>query len=290
MEIASARRFELAVCYRIYPRLSGDPILGFRDKRVMVHINLETFRAAIGNLKIKVWLLLDNCPPDYEKLAATILSDIPLEFVRLKGEGNEATFTRQIDILSRQEDAEVVYFIEDDYLHLPGALERGVAFLKRHREADALTLADHADYHRRYVDRVRSPQYDEEGHRWRKVVATALTFMIRRNALLRAGEVLKTFTAGNSDLGLWMALTKFRVFNPWCCIRGFGDGKFIPGSQALAWWHAWRYILFGKRLTLWAPTPTLATHLERQSAALDADWSQLYGGRIRQLEKNLGVI
>ena len=107
----------------------------------------------MGNLRIKVWVLLDACPPDYEKMVASILSDVPLEFVKLPGEGNAATFARQIDLLKQQEKADLVYFAEDDYLHLPGALERGAAFLERHPEADALTLADHSDYHRRYVDR-----------------------------------------------------------------------------------------------------------------------------------------
>jgi hypothetical protein len=109
--------------------------------------------------------------------------------------------------------------------------------------------------------------------------------MMQRPALVESAEVLKTYCRGNSDLGLWMALTKLRVFNPWCCIRGFGDGKFIPGSQALAWWHAWRYILSGRRLTLWAPIPTLATHMERRSAAPGVDWEQVLGGRARILQE-----
>ena len=64
------RDYDLAVCYRIYPRLSGDPILRFKSKRALVQLNLETFRAAMGNLRIKVWVLLDACPPDYEKMVA----------------------------------------------------------------------------------------------------------------------------------------------------------------------------------------------------------------------------
>ena len=110
--------------------------------------------------------------------------------------------------------------------------------------------------------------------------------MIRQPALVETSGVFKTYCQGNSDLGLWMALTKLRVFNPWCCIRGFGDGKFIPGSQALAWWHAWRYLLFGKRRTLWAPIPTLATHMESRSAAPGVDWEQVFGVRARALQED----
>lgn len=282
--------FDLAVCYRIYPRVSGNPILGFKDKLAITQLNLETFKAAVGDLKIRMWVLLDNCPPAYAELVRAIFPDTPMDLIALKGEGNGATFARQIDILTGQQAAELVYFAEDDYLYLPRSLEPAVAFLRRHSEADALTLADHSDYHRRYVDRIRSRQHVEDGRRWRRVVATALTFMIRQQSLIETAEVFKTFCRGNSDLGLWMALTKLRVFNPWCSIRGFGDGKFIPGSQALAWWHAWRHILLGKRLTLWAPLPTLATHMENQSAAPGVDWEQVWGERARKLQADRRLI
>ncbi len=283
---AAKQTFDLAVCCRIYPGLSGDPILKFGDKLILVQLNLESIREAAGNLKIKLWVLLDNCPAAYAELVRSIFPNTEIELISLGGEGNWATFSRQIDILSAQRDADLVYFAEDDYLHLPGALEDAVAFLKTHPEADALTLADHADYHRRYVDRIRSSRLTAAGHEWRTVVSTALTFMMRRETLLKTAGVLKTFGKGNSDLGLWMALTKLRVFNPWCLIRGFEDGKFIPGSQVLAWWHAYRYILFGKRLTLWSPTPTLATHLESRSAATGVDWEKLFKPRIQALQEN----
>jgi glycosyltransferase involved in cell wall biosynthesis len=280
------RDFDLAVCYRIYPRVSANPILGFKDKLALVQLNLETFKEAIGNLKIKIWVLLDHCPPAYAELVKSIFPQTPIEFIALGGEGNEATFARQIDILAGQRDSALVYFAEDDYLYLPGSLAQAVAFMRRHPEVDALTVADHLDYHRRYVDRIRSREHREGDRRWRTVVATALTFMIRQPTLIETAGVFKTYCRGNSDLGLWMALTKLRVFNPWCCIRGFGDGKFIPGSQALAWWHAWRYILFGRRCTLWAPSPTLATHMEKRSAATGVDWEQLLGARARILQEN----
>lgn len=284
METKTSRDFDLAVSYRIYPRISRDSIFDFQDKLALVQLNLESFKAAIGGLKIKMWVLLDNCPPAYAELLKSIFPDTAMELIALGGEGNGATYARQIEILSAQQAADLVYLAEDDYLYLPHALEKAVAFFRDHPEADALTLADHED---RYVDRIRSCQHLEDGRRWRTVVATALTFMIRREVLVTAAPVLKSFCNGNSDLGLWMALTKLRVFNPWCCIRGLGDGLFIPGSQALAWWHAWRHILFGKRLTLWSPIPALATHMEKNSLAPGVDWEQLFGNRARELRQPL---
>ena len=35
--------------------------------------------------------------------------------------------------------------------------------------------------------------------------------------------------------------------------------------------------------------PTLATHLERRSAAMGVDWEQVYGGQVLELERSPGV-
>lgn len=277
---------DLAVCYRIYPRLTGNPILGFKDKLALVRLNLETFKEAIGDLKIAMWVLLDNCPPAYQEMVESIFSGLPLEIISLGGEGNGPTFIRQINILKAQAASELVYFAEDDYLYLPRALERGVAVLKRHPEVDCLTLADHLCYHRRYIDQIQPTELFEDDCWWRLVLATCLTFMMRRKGLAEAADVFKTYNRGNSDLGLWMALTKLRVFNPWCFLRGFGDGVFIPGSLALAWWHGWRQILFGRPCTLWAPTLALATHMESMGAAPSVDWERIFGNRARALQNH----
>jgi hypothetical protein len=84
---------------------------------------------------------------------------------------------------------------------------------------------------------------------WRTVASTYLTFMGRRQALAESTSVFKTYNK-NSDLAIWMALTKKRVCNPWLWVRSFGDGLYFPASHTLAWRHAWWQILFGKRRTL----------------------------------------
>jgi len=154
------------------PGYQGIQFLISRTKLALVRLNLESFKAAIGGLKFKLWVLLDNCPPAYAELLKSIFPDTAMELIALGGEGNGPTYARQIDILSAQQAADLVYLAEDDYLYLPQSLEKAVAFLRRHPEADALTLADHED---RYVDRIRSRQHLEDGRRWRTVVATALT-------------------------------------------------------------------------------------------------------------------
>jgi len=268
--------FDLAVCYRIYPGVSRHPIFGFTDKLALVRMNLESFKQSLGGLKIKLWVLLDQCPPAYAELLKSLFADIDLVLVPLNGEGNQATFYRQIDILSTQTDADLVYFAEDDYLYLPGSLEHTVRFMQRHPEADFATAYDHADHYSKYIHQIQDQAIFEDGLRWRTITSTCLTFMGRRAALVESAEVFKTFSA-NPDLGIWMALTKRRVCNPWSWVRSLRDGLFVSASHALAWRFAWRQILFGKRRTLWCPVPSLITHMEISGLAPGVDWEKRFG-------------
>ena len=96
MESTTSHDFDLAVCYRIYPRLAANTILGFTDKLALVQLNLETFKEAIGNLKIKMWVLLDNCPPAYPELVKSIFPRRSMELIELGGEGNEALLSGRL--------------------------------------------------------------------------------------------------------------------------------------------------------------------------------------------------
>ena len=71
---------DLAVCYRIYPRVSGNPIFGFTNKLALLRLTLETFNEALGDLKVKMWVLLDNCPPEYQELVAFIFPKSDVEW------------------------------------------------------------------------------------------------------------------------------------------------------------------------------------------------------------------
>jgi len=279
----SPEKFDLAVCYRIYPGVSRDPIFGFKDKLALTRLNLETFKEGVGDLKIKLWVLLDNCPPAYAALLKSTFPNTPMELIPLGGEGNGPTFIRQVEILSAQRAADLVYFAEDDYFYLPQSLERTVNFMRRHPEADFVTPYDHADFHSKYVHRFRGAEFFEDNCRWRTVASTCLTFMARREAVAESAAAFKTYNK-NPDLAIWMALTKKRVCNPWSWIRSLGDGLYFPASHALAWRYTWRQILFGKRRTLWAPAPALITHMETSGLAPGVDWEKIFAGRAKALK------
>lgn len=282
-------KYDLAVCYRIYPGVSGSPIFGFTEKLPLLRLNLETFKESLGSLKIKLWVLLDKCPPMYSHLLKEIFPETAMETIPLAGEGNGATFQRQVDLLSAQTDADLVYFAEDDYLYLPGSLERTVKFMRAHPSADFAAPYDHADSHSKFIHRFQTSEIIDDSCRWRQVASTCLTFMARKDTLDESVPVFRTYNR-NPDLAMWLALTKVRVCNPWSWVRSVGDGLFFSAAHALAWRYAWRQILFGKKQTLWSPTPTLITHMDINGMAVGVNWKEMFGPRAEILKaKHRGI-
>jgi hypothetical protein len=53
---------DLAVAYRIYPRVSKSHAFFSADKFRLSKMCLDSFRGALGGLRVKVWALLDGCP------------------------------------------------------------------------------------------------------------------------------------------------------------------------------------------------------------------------------------
>lgn len=269
-------RYDLAVCYRIYPRVSRKPLFGYTDKLAMARDSLATFKQAVGGLRVKLYVLLDNCPPAYTELFQSFFRPEELELISLPGEGNEATFCRQIDVLSAQREADLVYFAEDDYLYLPGALETMVRFMRENADVDFVTAYDHPDNYSRSFHQAAFRERDAAGQHWRTVQSTCLTFMARRAVLEETGKIFRTYQKRNPDAAIWISLTKSRVFNPWAVVRSLADSPFLSASVALAWRHALGQILFGRRYTLWSPLPTLATHMESTCLAPNVDWEKRF--------------
>ena len=134
-------KYDLVVAYRIYPGISKVPPVYPNDKLKLAKFCLESFKKSLDGLKVKVYALMDNCPKEYEDLFLEYFDANDIEFVRLPGVGNKATFKKQIEILSNQNDSEVVYFAEDDYFYIDG-LKNMVDFIKS-GEADFISPYEH---------------------------------------------------------------------------------------------------------------------------------------------------
>jgi hypothetical protein len=265
--------FDLAVAYRIYPGISKIPPFHSTDKYKLSEMCLRSFKGALGNIKVKVFAILDGCPPEYESLFRGVFKDDALEIVALNKEGNHKTFSRQIDILTAQTEAEYVYFAEDDYFYFPDAMVKMVDFMRKHPDADFVTPYDHPDSYytsSRFERHLVKPHGDRY---WRTASSTCLTFLTSRATLIRTASTLRTFSSGNLDCPVWLALTqKFGLVDP----RVHMQDRFRLKILALTWIWGFRRILFGRPYRLWAPLPTLSTHMESAFLAPLIDWQDTF--------------
>jgi hypothetical protein len=265
--------YELAVAYRIYPGISKSPAFSPDDKFKLSEMCLRSFHAALGGMRVKIWALLDACPPQYENLFRDVLRDQSLEIVQLDRVGNLGTFSRQIDLLTAQDDADHVYFAEDDYFYFPGALEKMVDFMRANPDADFVTPYDHPDSYStssRFERQLVMPWGDRY---WRTASSTCLTFLTTRQKLVATQSMFRSYCRGNMDCPIWLALTqKGELAN----FRVHWSDTFRLKTWVKTWRWGYRALLFGRRYRLWAPMPTLATHMESSGLSPLIDWQSLF--------------
>jgi len=262
---------DLAVAYRIYPGVSKVPAYYSSDKFKLSEMCLASFQEALGDLKVKVYAILDGCPPEYVDLFQRVLQGRDLEIIQPDRIGNHATFGLQIDLLRNQTSAEYVYFAEDDYFYFPEAIKRMVGFIRDSDEVDFVTPYDHPDSyytsscHERHFIKPWGDRY------WRTTSSTCLTFLTSRHVLESTQSILRSYCRGNMDCPMWQAMTqKFSLFDPRI--------HFADILRLKLWVRTWQYgfgrVMFGRRYKLWAPIPTLSTHMESTCLSPLVDWQE----------------
>lgn len=260
---------------------TSGPVIFENDKYLLSKISLESFKASLGTMRVKMFVLLDNCPESYVKLFTDLWAAEDLILERLGGIGNRGTLLRQFEVLCEQKDAELVYASEDDYVYHPNSFQDVVAFMRNHPEADFLTPYYHPDYENLSIHRHREKVVQLGGKTWKTVKSTTGTFVTSRTCLRETHHVFKTFLKpifsrklNMSDLSIWLVITKHNVFNPWCWLTWPFKSLFIGWSLFAAWCLCWRQILFGKRYHLWSPYPSICTHLSERFYPSGYDWKQ----------------
>jgi len=266
------RQYDVSVAYRIYPEVSKIPAMFPKDKFQLARFCLQSFRASLGSLRVKMFVLLDGCPSEFEDLFTKLFDSKDLELIRLAGIGNRQTFSRQIEVLLQQDYADAVYFAEDDYFYLPGQFEVMLNFLRDCPDVDFVSPYDHPDYYTLPIH--SSPQLNRKyGNRhWRTAGSTCLTFLTTKKTLAKTQRIFRTYTYGNPDVCLWLSLTKQIVFSPRIVWRCFRERIAMGGFVAVSWLYGWPQILAGRRRRLWVPGSSIATHMEQRFLAPGIDW------------------
>jgi hypothetical protein len=264
----------VAVAYRIYPKVSKAPFVFKDDKFELAEVCLKSFKSSLIGCKVKIWVLLDGCPPSYKRLFLKYFKKSELIFIDLNSYGNHKTFDLQLDILKSQNFSEVVYFAEDDYVYLPAQFKKMLNLMNVNENIDFITPYDHLDYYTSEFAQDLSDIYLTHNHHWKRAGSTCLTFLARKAALIHAEACFRSYKKGNRDVSIWASITKHKVFN---------FSQFIKNvlklnlSYCRIIMDAWRFssihIIFRKKQILVSPIPSLATHAESLFLAPTINWT-----------------
>jgi hypothetical protein len=268
---------DVAIAYRIYPNVAESARgLPFADSKLrLAEICLRSLKESLGDLRVKFWAILDGCPPEYRDLFDKYFDAHELVILQTNGIGNRATFLKQIEILSAQQDADMVYFAEDDYFYLPNQFRSMIDFLSAEKDADFVSPFDHLDCYT--MDLHRQPKWLRvfSGRHWRTASSTCLTFLTKKETLARVQSALRSYKRRSLDCSMWLSLTKDRVFNPFFVARHLFGEILFSKIVLKSWLYCWPQIIFGGKWNLWIPVPGIATHLDVNALSPNIDWRLL---------------
>ena len=118
--------------------------------------------------------------------------------------GNSASFIHALNIAVGFDDAQSVYLVEDDYLHLPKGPQYIAEGLER---ADYVSLYDHAD---KYMAKSPNPLVSSGGENtkviltssshWKHTNSTTMTFAVKAGTLKADQQVFRHFCNGKIPL------------------------------------------------------------------------------------------
>ncbi|MHA1727884.1 MAG: glycosyltransferase family 2 protein [Promethearchaeota archaeon] len=276
----------LAIAYRIYPSISKKPLLYQNNKLKLSELCLKSFKESLGDLNVKIWAILDNCPIEYENLFHKYFNEDSLQFVRFKKRiGNKNTFLLQLKILKEQKFSKFVYLAEDDYYYLPNQFKQMISFLKNDPEADFITPYDHMDQYTLKFHNYKSKIKVTKSKHWRTIYSTCCTFLTTKERLTRNLKIFQMYLKKKTtDLSIWVCLTKYKVFNPFFIIKFLFIQPDICFSYYKAWMYGWRQILFGRKWNLWCPIPTIGTHMEDESLSPTINWKKIFQKEIKKIK------
>lgn len=270
-------KYDLVIAYRICPKMSKkSPDYVGTDKLAFSRKCLESFKNSLEGLNYKIYALLDNCPKEYEDLFVNLFGRESLEILHLEDYGNKRTFKKQIDILSGQDDAEIVYFAEDDYFYVEN-IKKMVDLLKL-KKADFVTPYEHVScYIDDHVISNRVTLFEEK--RFVSVQHACLTFMTTKQNLIDNKRYFNIYVDWfGSDFVVWGCITLgFSFFKYLKLIvepKNFSlINMKVYGSMVL---YALHRFLVNKKYVLVMPIISLATHVERDFMAPGFDWKKIF--------------
>ncbi len=182
------------------------------------------------------WIVIcDNCS---ESTLNMVELYVPKENIKLVSVGHGAgTFNIALDIALKFNDDDIVYFLENDYLHKENALEVLIdGFKLKNGENDYITLYDNPDkYDPRhplyYYMKKRTHVFLGEKSHWKSAFSTTMTFASKVCILKRDELIFREWTSFRHpfDFKIFTSLGKKGrcILSPIPSVSTHGEIKFL---------------------------------------------------------------
>ena len=220
----------------------------YKKPRLANSTKMHCLENAMFNLLGCKWhMFVDNTNLKEEtKIELEKLNHLYSHFEYYTGGSSAQSFRHVLDysLSGKFEENEIIYFLEDDYLHLPGSSN---ALLEGLEIAHYVSLYDHND---KYIPASKggNPYIDEDGGEVTKVYRTKSThWKLTNSTTMTFATTVKQL---KSDQQEWMDFTAGTHPNDFGC--------FIT--------------LRGKERSLITPIPGLSTHCEPMWVSPGTDW------------------
>jgi hypothetical protein len=142
----------------------------------------------------------------------TFLENYDVNVYEFEGGGDAASFFETVKYAKAKniEDKDLVYFLENDYLHLEGWVEKVIDLFSTFKGLSYISLYDHNDkyFHPAYDDLV-SKIFTTSTHHWRTTPSTCGSFIINKQILEEDFDILSTMV-GDHNKFLYLNETKNR--------------------------------------------------------------------------------
>lgn len=177
-------------------------------------------------------------------------------------------------------DGDLVYLVEDDYLHLPDALTHLNEAAKGISHAAFFTLYRHPDVftrpvHQRYRRKTRRAATTIGEIRWEACWGTPLTYAARVRRLREVAGIQAVATRGShpNDVAMWKATQRVGAHQ---LLHAYSHDNRVTDLHAL---RSLAVELVARRSLkqhlLMFPTPTLATHMTEPLISEGPDWASV---------------
>jgi hypothetical protein len=222
-----------------------------------------------------IHVIADNCGEETLQFIHSFTEQgITMEETSL---GNSGSFLYMIEkIIKIHKADDLVYLLEDDYLHLPNAKK---VILEGLAIADYVTLYDHPDKYRldgnggnpfNYRKLQKTRLHLTDSTHWRECNSTTMTFSCKVQTLI-------------DDYKVWKKYTKYvtpQDFNAFCEItqNGISDMfSFLFRLKKKSFFILFRNRLTGKKMKkIISAVPAYATHTELLFLSPVIDWNKIF--------------